>query len=64
MTPAPQTDPAPQIETFVVLMRENHSFGNYFGMLGDPGHLSRPSGIWRHSPVATPPPSPSGISLT
>jgi phospholipase C len=34
MSIAPDNDPAPQIGTFVVLMKENHSFDNYFGMLG------------------------------
>src|SRR3977135_1189997 len=30
----PGTDTLPQIEHIVVLMMENHSFDNYFGMLG------------------------------
>ncbi len=34
MTTPTHRDPAPQIDTFVVLMKENHSFDNYFGMLG------------------------------
>jgi phospholipase C len=32
--PAGRSDPAPQITTIVILMKENHSFDNYFGMLG------------------------------
>lgn len=31
---APGTDLLPVIEHFVILMKENHSFDNYFGMLG------------------------------
>ena len=28
------TDTVPQVEHIVVVMQENHSFDNYFGMLG------------------------------
>ena len=58
------TDTIPQIRHIVVLMMENHSFDNYFGMLGrgdglavDADGLSTAANLTRDGPSSAGPPA-------
>jgi phospholipase C len=51
----PGTDTMPEIEHIVVCMLENHSYDNFFGMLGRaPGQVTRGDGFVIDDPTPTP----------